>query len=111
VPQVLDLESTGCVDVGQHGPVIYKAMVKIGLARLWEPLSCANEQTLRVTRDQFTKVFLTWLGVDDQFEVLALNSGAPTAACRGCCASFQQRLMRAACAAPRAAEPPLHVLH
>lgn len=63
--------------MGEHGPVIYKAMVKIGLGRLWEPLSSANEQTLQVTRDEFTKVFLSWLGVDDQFEVQAMSASKP----------------------------------
>lgn len=73
--QTLDVESQGFIDVGENGPEIYKVMVKIGLSRLWDPLSSANESTQRVNRDEFSKVYLAWLGVTEQLELAALNEG------------------------------------
>jgi hypothetical protein len=73
--QMLDFANQGYIDVGEHGPMIYKVMRKLGLSRLWEPLSSANENTQRVTRDEFTKVFLSWLGIGEQFELSAMNQG------------------------------------
>lgn len=77
--QTLDLDSSGFIDVANSGPVIYKVMVKIGLARLWEALSSSNESTQRVDRDAFTKVFLSWLGITEQFELAAISQGTPSA--------------------------------
>ena len=67
------MEHQGFVDVGEHGPLIYKAMTKLGLSRLWEALNTANEVTQHVTRDEFTKVYLSWLGMGDQFEMATVT--------------------------------------
>lgn len=75
---MLDLGNQGAIDVGEFGPVIYKNMQKLGLARLWEALSSASEATSQVTRDEFTKVFLAWLGIGEQFELSAMNQGNRT---------------------------------
>lgn len=74
---MLDFDHQGFIDVAEHGPIIYKGMVKLGLSRLWEALSNANEATQHVTRDEFTKVFLSWLGMDNQFELATVNQGTP----------------------------------
>jgi hypothetical protein len=73
---MLDLTNQGNIDVGeQHGPIIYKVMKNLSLTRLWEALKSANESTQLVTRDEFTKVFLSWLSISEQFELAAVNQG------------------------------------
>jgi hypothetical protein len=82
---MLDFTNQGCIDVGeQHGPIIYKVMKHLSLTRLWEALKSANESTQHVTRDEFTKVFLSWLSIDEQFELAAVNQGVPLCSLHQC---------------------------
>jgi hypothetical protein len=79
--QNLDFMNQGYIDVGEHGPMIYKVMKNLGLSRLWEALKVANEITQHVTRDEFTKVFLSWLSIGEQFELAAVNQGMSRLTC------------------------------
>lgn len=61
--------------------MIYKVMTKLGLNRLWDALNSANEATQHVTRDEFTKVFLSWLGMGEQFEMATITQNQGTQHC------------------------------
>lgn len=73
--QALDLEGHDHIDLADNGPVIYKVMLKLGLSRLWETLNSVDETAQKVSRDEFTKVFLSWLGITEQYELSATNQG------------------------------------
>jgi hypothetical protein len=78
---MLDFANQGYIDVGDHGPVIYKVMKTLSLSRLWEALKSADEISQHVTRDDFTKVFLSWLSIGEQFELSAVNQGMSCVPC------------------------------
>jgi hypothetical protein len=73
--QMLSFGHPQHIDVGEHGPSIYKIMRKLGMSRLWEALSGADEVNQVVTRNIFTKVYLSWLGIGEQFELATMTQG------------------------------------
>jgi hypothetical protein len=91
--QVLDFDSRGYIDISENGPVIYKALSKIGLGKLWDSLNSGSECGTRVNRDEFTKVFLTWVGVDEQFELQTANLSRGAASAYFVPSSLHQHLL------------------
>jgi hypothetical protein len=67
-------QRTHVIDVAENGAAIYKALTGMGLSRLWTSLSKDMEGGTTVTRDDFTKIFFEWMGIDEAFE--AFEGGA-----------------------------------
>jgi hypothetical protein len=72
----LDLQGRDVIDLAESGAVIFKALTGMGLSRLWTSLSAEMEGGTDVMRDDFTKIFLEWMGIDQSFE--AQDGGTPS---------------------------------
>jgi hypothetical protein len=75
----LDTNHSGVVDLEESGPTIYKALQNMHLGHMWETLTAAADNGTEIPCTAFSKVYLTWVGIDEQFEVEALNPGDPLA--------------------------------
>ena len=81
-----DFSHSGTVDAVGDGSAIYTMLHENAMTRLWEPLRQAFEASPRLDGSQFAAVFLTWLGIDDQWEQDALEG----LSCFACCTAFVQ---------------------
>lgn len=71
----LDLESRSVIDLSRSGASIYKILSDMNLAQLWETMSKAVDHDSTLTDDQFMTVALSWMGIDETFEMAHQRTG------------------------------------
>ena len=90
----LDLQNINCINLATDGPVIQKALATCGLEQLWRALVSEADSSQEVGPGKFGRVFFKWLGIEDDWAVMAgLQRSRSRAFMQGMCWSPPDNLV------------------